>query len=83
MNFIEAVKIAKEKKIYLRRPGWNDGIAIFYAAPKSADDKKLKYSRESRGNPYLATCHIAACELGGIRLIDDILAEDWELYYKD
>jgi hypothetical protein len=82
MNFLEAVKLTKETKEKIRRKGWADGIALYIANPVGRDDPKYKYAKQSCGSPYVATCHIAACELSGVRCLEDVLANDWELYHK-
>ena len=82
MNFLEAVKLSQETGELIRRPSWQDGVAMFVAKPSGIDDKRYKYSKEGLGQPYVATCHVAACELAGVRSLKDILAEDWELFYK-
>lgn len=80
MDFLEAVEKMKEGKC-VRRPTWGEGIAAFIADPKKYD--KYKYAKQSLGKPYIATCHVAACELAGVRTLDDIMATDWELMYKE
>lgn len=51
----------------VRRKGWENGIVAYV-------------ERSKTGGSYLATCHVAACELGGVREINDLLADDWEIY---
>ena len=78
MNFIEAVKIANSTGQYVRRKVWVPGVVLFIARPKSKDDKSYTYSMQSGGKPYIATCHVAVCELSGVRDVTDVLADDWE-----
>jgi hypothetical protein len=82
MNFLEAVKHTNDTKQYVRRRSWSDGIAMFIANPNGRNDTNYKYAKAAQGSPYIATCHVAACEMGGVRDLEDILADDWELYYK-
>ena len=81
MNFLEAVELSLNEKCYVRRKCWEDGVAVLILHPKSKNDRKCRYAMESRGEPYVATCHVAACELGGIRTVNDVLANDWEKMY--
>ena len=81
MNFIEAVKLARDSTTKVRRKCWVDGVALFIAYPTDRHDDRFEYSQESCGAPYVGTCHVAACELGGVRDLEDILADDWELMY--
>jgi len=76
MNLIEILKIADGRSF--RRPGWQDGICAYVKDPKAYPERPGRYAKESRKSTYLATCHVAACELPGVRLISDLLADDWE-----
>lgn len=78
MNFIEAIKCMQDGH-YMRRPSWQDGIAAFILDPNKS--KSIYDSHYHQNQPYVATCHITACELGGVRKLDDILADDWTHYF--
>jgi hypothetical protein len=78
MNFLEAVRLAQTGR-YMRRPSWENGVAM-YIDSATGEYGMGKYRRKSLDGPYIATCHATTCELGGDRTVDDILAEDWELY---
>lgn len=70
MTFMEALDHAIAGKA-IRRRVWQDGIIAYVA-------------RDGRtGGAYLAACHVAACELPGVRAIADLIADDWEIAYPD
>lgn len=81
VNFIEAVKLSNESNgAYMRRKCWADGIAMYVHDPKENKKYPGRYANESIFMPYIATCHTATCELPGVRLLSDVLADDWETY---
>ena len=78
MDFLGAIRLAQTGR-YMRRPSWENRV-IMYIHSATVEDGMGKYRRKSLGASYIATCHVTTCELGGVRTVDDILAEDWELY---
>jgi hypothetical protein len=77
MNFLQALEEMK-KGNYVRRSTWEDGVAAFILDPNNQTSRFEKHQHLNK--PYLATCHVAACELAGVKLLEDFDSTDWELY---
>jgi len=80
-DFAWALQMMQQGKS-VKRKGWQDGVCAYFHDPKKSENHRGKYAKESLKMPYLATCHVAACELAGVRLVSDFLAVDWELMYE-
>lgn len=66
MNFIEAVRLAKEKKISVRRKTWTTGIVL-----SVYDNVKYRFDELSVGHVVAGAVVLTAT---------DVLSEDWEIH---
>lgn len=65
MNFIKAIKLARQGQI-VRRAGWANGVVLSVYPTKGYHNDE-----------YISVSHIAACKLD--LTAGDVLAEDWEI----